>query len=182
MESSTIIDGGHIQTGTIDASVVSVTNLNASNITSGTISSATINIGSGVFQVSDTGKVTASNMNITGGGIDIITEASGTPWKIVLKNTYNSLQRTVSLLPSGIYVSTKAANSSVTYYAELDGGELSLYKNDSGQKKIADLNWNNGGQLTIYDTAGNKRVFLNYAGLTFYASNGTTVTKSYSAT
>lgn len=35
---TTVIDGGHITTGTIDASVVSVTNLNASNITSGTLS------------------------------------------------------------------------------------------------------------------------------------------------
>ena len=36
-DSTTIIDGGHITTGVIDASKVSVTNLNASNITSGTI-------------------------------------------------------------------------------------------------------------------------------------------------
>ncbi len=35
---STIINGGNITTGTIDASVVSVTNLNASNISSGTLS------------------------------------------------------------------------------------------------------------------------------------------------
>ena len=34
----TVIDGGHITTGTIDASVVAVTNLDADNITSGTIS------------------------------------------------------------------------------------------------------------------------------------------------
>jgi hypothetical protein len=35
---TTVIDGGHITTGTIDASVVNVTNLDASNITTGTLS------------------------------------------------------------------------------------------------------------------------------------------------
>ena len=42
---TTVIDGGHITTGTIDASVVSVTNLNASNITSGTMSASKISGG-----------------------------------------------------------------------------------------------------------------------------------------
>ena len=36
-DSTTIIDGGHITTGTIDASRVAVTNLNASNITTGAL-------------------------------------------------------------------------------------------------------------------------------------------------
>lgn len=35
---TTVIDGGHITTGTIDAGVVNVTNINASNITTGTLS------------------------------------------------------------------------------------------------------------------------------------------------
>ena len=37
-QTTTVIDGGHITTGTIDAGVVNVTNLNASNITSGSLS------------------------------------------------------------------------------------------------------------------------------------------------
>ena len=37
-DTTTIIDGGHITTGTIDASKVTVTNINASNIKAGTIS------------------------------------------------------------------------------------------------------------------------------------------------
>ncbi len=42
----TIIDGGHITTGTIDASVVSVTNINASNINTGTLDASRINTSS----------------------------------------------------------------------------------------------------------------------------------------
>ena len=37
-QTTTVIDGGHISTGTIDAGVVNVTNLKAGNITSGTLS------------------------------------------------------------------------------------------------------------------------------------------------
>lgn len=43
-QTTTVIDGGHITTGTIDASVVNVTNLNADQLTSGTISSVNIDI------------------------------------------------------------------------------------------------------------------------------------------
>ena len=44
-DTTTIIDGGHITTGVIDASVVTVTNLNANNITSGTIDANRLNVG-----------------------------------------------------------------------------------------------------------------------------------------
>lgn len=45
-ETTTVIDGGHITTGTIDASQVTVTNINASNIQSGTMSANRISGGS----------------------------------------------------------------------------------------------------------------------------------------
>ena len=40
-----VLDGGHIQTGTIDASQATITNINASNITSGYLSADRINAG-----------------------------------------------------------------------------------------------------------------------------------------
>jgi hypothetical protein len=65
-----------ISTGTLDASIVNVTNINATNITSGTISadkisagtitSIAINAGSGTFQVSSGGNMTATSANIIG--------------------------------------------------------------------------------------------------------------------
>ena len=45
-DTTTVIDGGHITTGTIDASQVTVTNINANNITSGTLSADRIGAGS----------------------------------------------------------------------------------------------------------------------------------------
>jgi hypothetical protein len=42
----TVIDAGHITTGTIDASNITVTNLNADNITTGTINGQRIGVGS----------------------------------------------------------------------------------------------------------------------------------------
>lgn len=73
---TTVIDGGHITTGTIDASVVSVTNLNASNITSGTMSASKINGGdlvlggnnntNGTMTVKDANGNTAATVNNNG--------------------------------------------------------------------------------------------------------------------
>lgn len=59
---TTVIDGGHITTGTIDASVVSVTNLNASNITSGSLSANYI----------QGGIMTVGGLNNTNGYIRIL--------------------------------------------------------------------------------------------------------------
>jgi len=73
---TTVIDGGHITTGTIDASVVSVTNLNASNITSGTMSASKISGGTltlggsnntnGTMTVKDANGNTAATVNNNG--------------------------------------------------------------------------------------------------------------------
>ena len=41
-QTTTVIDGGHITTGTIDAGVVNVTNINASNISTGTLNASRI--------------------------------------------------------------------------------------------------------------------------------------------
>ena len=59
---TTVIDGGHITTGTIDAGVVNVTNLNASNITSGSISANRI----------QGGIMTVGGLNDTNGYIRVL--------------------------------------------------------------------------------------------------------------
>ena len=65
MESSTIIDGNHIKTGTIDASVVTVSNLNASNIVSGTIDASSITINNINASKITSGTINASTVTIT---------------------------------------------------------------------------------------------------------------------
>ena len=58
-DTTTIIDGGHITTGTIDASQVSVTNIDASNISTGTLSADRIGANS-----IDASKINVSSISI----------------------------------------------------------------------------------------------------------------------
>ena len=58
-DTTTIIDGGHITTGTIDASQVAVTNINASNISTGTLSADRIGTNS-----IDASKINVSSISI----------------------------------------------------------------------------------------------------------------------
>ncbi len=60
----------------------------AGKVISSDFTGGTINIGNGVFTVDDTGKVSASNMNITGGGISLQGNLSDS--KIALQATDNS--------------------------------------------------------------------------------------------
>ena len=89
---STIINGSNIKTGTIDASLVNVTNLNANNIVSGTLKSAnyvpntsgtSINLTDGTidtknFKVDSSGNVSISGyVNATSGSIGGCTISNG---------------------------------------------------------------------------------------------------------
>ena len=72
---TTVIDGGHITTGTIDASIVNVTNLNASNINSGTLSADMIAANS-ITVAKLTGSITGGlsnswEINLTNGTMTI---------------------------------------------------------------------------------------------------------------
>jgi len=76
-DTTTVIDGGHITTGSIDASVVTVTNLNANEISSGTMSANHINGGT-----IDANNVTITNLdasNINTGILTSIAIQNGTP-------------------------------------------------------------------------------------------------------
>ena len=68
------ISADRLTAGTIDAGIINVTDLNASNITAGTLTSIAINAGSGTFQVTSGGALTASSATITGS----VTATSGT--------------------------------------------------------------------------------------------------------
>ena len=62
---STIINGSNIKTGTINASLVSVTNLNASNIKTGTLDASIINVTNLNASNIKTGTLDASIINVT---------------------------------------------------------------------------------------------------------------------
>ena len=120
---TTVIDGGHITTGTIDASVVSVTNLNASNITSGTMSASKISGGTltlggsnntnGTMTVKDANGNTAATVTNAGivvngtntkttlnGGAIVIEPPSDATKAVTMEYVSNGLSQSM-YLPSG---------------------------------------------------------------------------------
>ena len=168
------ISASYIQTGTLSADFVK----------GGELSGTTINIGNGTFTVDENGKVIAQNLQITGGSIDIVTEASSDPWKIVLKNTYNNVERTISILQTGIYVTQKDLTTNVTRAVNIAGNlGITFFKNDSGIKYIAVIEDSGGygGREILYDNDGNERARFAISGITFKDANGN-VTKTYPAT
>lgn len=104
-QTTTVIDGGHITTGTIDASVVNVTNINADNIETGTLTGVTISgntingntiTGGTISGTTITGSTLTStspggSIKIADGSIDFYQNATttGTPFS-QLSHVYNS--------------------------------------------------------------------------------------------
>jgi hypothetical protein len=63
---TTTIDGGKITTNSISADSISVTNLSSISANLGTITGGSLDIGSGKFQVSSTGVLTATGADVSG--------------------------------------------------------------------------------------------------------------------
>ena len=167
------INGAYIAANTVSADVLN----------GGTITGVTIDIGNGTFTVDENGQVIAANLHIIGGEINIDTQESGTPWQIYLRNTYNSRERTVAITPTGIAYHEKSTNTDITNSTFVQGDTVTLLRNSGGVKYVAQIeNVTGFGRVTLYGDNGNKRAQLSTSGLTFYASDGTTVTKTYSAT
>lgn len=63
---TTTIHGNRIETGTIEATKLNVTNLSSLSSNLGTITAGSINIGSGKFTVNSSGNLTATSVTVTG--------------------------------------------------------------------------------------------------------------------
>lgn len=142
------INGEYIQANTI----------NADKIHGGTLSGAEINIGNGTFTVDGNGKVEASNMNITGGAVNITTNTEEksvislsygdatltkiAPFSNIIQGRHNARLYQTNLYPYAT-ITTSAGSSNVP-------------------KRMYALGDNGGGQgnasLELYDKEGQKRV------------------------
>ena len=162
---TTVIDGGHITTGTIDASVVSVTNLNASNITSGTMSASKISGGTltlggssntnGTMTVLDANGVTAATVDNTGITVNGTQTIGG-----------SSKQTTLVLSDGSVVSQTNGENSFKVGRNSLGGGFLSIYKEITGVSGTL----NNAG-ITFFD--GTKaKIRYDYDGFSLRYDNG----------
>jgi len=140
VNSATVINGGNITTGTIDASKVSVTNLNASNITTGNLNANRINGGT-----LDCSKITVSNLKadaIVSGTLDCskltvknLSASSITTGSLNVDRLYAGSYRVMSYSGSELIIgSTLSYNfvSTVSFpatYFRLDGTYAYLYSN-----------------------------------------------------
>ena len=109
-QTTTVIDGGHITTGTIDAGVVNVTNINANNITAGTITDASgknsWNLNTGQF-ITKQGKI--GDFTIDDNGLKYATSDSNRvetklyPTQISLdKYTNGAIDKGIAITPDNI--------------------------------------------------------------------------------
>ncbi|MEI8285885.1 MAG: tail fiber domain-containing protein [Actinomycetes bacterium] len=149
------ISANKITAGTIDASVITVSNINAGNIATGTISSIAYNNGSGTFQVTSGGALTASSATITG----TINANSG-----YLGSSSNGWNFSSSgyLTNSGgstiLYPTTTPGGNATTYSVFTDRGVYAerLYITGSQSSAV----YSSGGVYAIGTLAGANAAFL----------------------
>lgn len=154
----TVINGGNITTGTIDASVVSVTNLNASNITSGTmsankISGGTLSLGgqnntNGQLYIYDANGVLCGKIDNT--GIEEYGEVGGYTQKLNIGAGY------LTLSYAGFVLGVLNAGSS----GGTHGGTLSLLGSSGYTRAYLSAV---SGALYLNDARGNSGIELNGA-------------------
>ena len=101
-----------VKAGSVDAEDITGTKIKGKTFEAGSISGGTINIGNGTFTVDSSGKVTSSNMNITGGDISLVGD---------------------SIAKSKITISY-TNSSGATSQLKLSAGQLEFYLN--GQRKL----------------------------------------------
>ena len=120
---TTVIDGGHITTGTIDASVVNVSNINADNIKTGTLKAITIQ---------DTGTTPSNYWDLSGGNF---VATNGSIGGFTLSSSglsYGSIRPEGSgtgfaLRNDAIYYASESG--SIRYITEIDGTGLGFGDN-----------------------------------------------------
>lgn len=175
---TTVIDGGHITTGTIDAGVVNVTNINASNITSGTmsankISGGTLTVGglnneNGILSILDSGGIRSGEINNNG---IILYDAPNRPNNVSLvlssvilgRDMYQTVRTQLDYM-SGIII-LKDANGTTRVKTSGDDGYLGL--GDGTRERFIVVPSN--GQTRWYDENGNLRIYFDSSSANDYA-------------
>ena len=133
-QTTTVIDGGHITTGTIDASKVTVTNLSASNITTGTMSANRISGGSIDATNVDVknlnaSKITSGILKDSGGNFSFeLSTGKVTAKKLSITSTNFTLTEAGVMtakgatIDGGIIKTSTYSGSTETYHMEIGDG------------------------------------------------------------
>lgn len=167
--------GIYLQNGKIyiNASFIQSGTISADYISGGTISGTTIDIGNGVFTVDSNGKVNASNLNMTGGTINLSTNQSNydfikllfSYWSSEYKASGASFHYDNGVKPRGSMISPNG----VAGYTNSDDSRYGYYLSNPTYDTAS-----YSGALQLYDGVGTQRVYLAEGGLYVYDASGTT--------
>lgn len=123
-----------VKAGSVDAEDITGTTITGKNIVGGTI-----NIGSGVFAVDSDGKVTASNLNMSGGSISLNGNLSNST--IDLKATDNSGNNYELWMNGAVLRIVKNGENLITLYGTTGSiGAQTIYAQEVGSDKFREPN------------------------------------------
>lgn len=154
----------------INGEYIAADTISGNKIHGGTISGTQIDIGDGVFTVDENGEVTAANLNMTGGTLNLQTAIDSfdfislayTVWKSLfradqLSLEYNGTQkRHIQVSPMGIRVYLDANNTTL-------GMSIWPPSDDTSASSCG---------IKLYDGAGTDRVIISNSGITIKNSSG----------
>ena len=177
----------------INGEYIAANTISGNKIHGGTISGTQINIGDGVFQVDANGQVTASNMNITGGSLDIEQDFSDIGPIAHFHSEYNDVEYVTDVLFRGViarqitdtnnwrqmvlaydsFLYSQKYNGTTTELFRLNASGFTMKSTNGKQAKLYDSSVNNATTLELYDNNGQRRVQLSERGLFFTKADGT---------
>ncbi|MBQ7059310.1 MAG: hypothetical protein IJM83_08460 [Firmicutes bacterium] len=166
----------------INGEYIAANTVNANVLSGGTIKGVTIDIGNGVFVVDENGEVTAANLHMTGGSLNLETDTETYDFIRLTYGAWKSVFSTQS-------VSFQYANSVTgrTYQVTYSPISIEGFIDTGTSKHGFQISMPSGttssstGGISLFDGAGTERVRLTNNGLNFYNASGT-LTKTYSAT
>ena len=159
----------------INGEYIAANTISGNKINGGVISGTEIDIGNGVFTVDDQGEVTASNLNMTGGSINLETDNQSYDFIRLLYAAWESLFRAQSFTTSYNNTLQNRKYQVVVHPLGISGyldANQTLHGLDISMPSATGSS--NSGGITIYDGDGKARVLITRSGISFYAENGTT--------
>ena len=158
----------------INGEYIAAETISGNKIHGGTISGTQINIGDGVFTVDANGQVTAANLNMTGGSLNLATTNETYDFIKLLYSSWETLFRAQSL--------TMAYNNTLQsrkYQVVVGPLGITGYLNENQTLRGLDISLPSGtdststGGITIFDGAGKSRVLITKDGITMYDAAST---------
>lgn len=142
------ISASGITTGTLDASIVNVTNLNADNIVAGTISASKISGGTLDCSIMTVSNLSASSINTGSMSGSYITTNSLNANRIVANSITSSQLSTGELITESAQIKNGTIQNA--HISSLDAGKITTGTLDADTINVTNLNATNMNQGTLY--------------------------------